>query len=182
MSRNLRLALTTLACAALAAGPAAAANRFFSYDPANPETRKLAGDLTFEFRKKLVWNVVVSVRSTEGEAMADLRPVSGDGALGASLARIVGPSLREHDLYEVTPTAQGAELTHAFCPGSNRAWMAFGKLAEGEPLRVRVLGDTPGGGPAHLCQTFDFTYHGEWALPHGAPPPERDLLVPHFPY
>jgi hypothetical protein len=73
-------------------------------------------------------------------------------------------------------------MIHAFCPGSDRAWMAFGRLAEGLPLRVRVIGDSPGGGRAHLCQTLDFTYHGEWALPAGQGVPERDLLVPRFPY
>jgi hypothetical protein len=177
----LRIALIASAVALAAALPAAAADRFFSYDPANDVTRRIAGDLTFEFRQKLVWNVLLAVRSTEGQATAELKPV-GEGVLGSGGLARVAPGAREHDLYEVTPDAQGAEMIRAFCPGSEHAWMAFGRLVEGAPLRVRVIGDTPGGGGAHLCQTLDFTYHGEWMLPHGAPPPAHDLLVPHFPY
>jgi len=165
---------------AASAGSAAAGDRLFSYDAANDVTRHVSGDLTFEFKQKLVWNVVLAVRSTEGQATADLKPV-GEGVLGAGgLARVI-PGGREHDLYEVTPTAEGTEMIHAFCPGSARAWMAFGRLAEGQPLRVRVIGDAPGGG-ARLCQTLDFVFHGEWTLPHGDPPPERDMLALKFPY
>ncbi|HEX3918927.1 MAG TPA: hypothetical protein VHW60_16440 [Caulobacteraceae bacterium] len=182
MLRTLPLLLADAATLLALAGPAAAADRFFSYDPANAQTRATAGDLTFQFKQRLVWNIVLAVRSTEGEATADLKPAN-EGVFGAGgLARIV-PGGREHDLYEVTSTSQGADMVHAFCPGSQHAWMAIGRLSEGAPLRVRVIGDTPGGGRAHLCQTFDFTYHGEWRLPPGAPPPpERDLLQPKFPY
>jgi hypothetical protein len=72
-------------------------------------------------------------------------------------------------------------MIRAFCPGSTRAWMAFSRVAEGVPLRVQVLGDSPDG-HARLCQTLDFAYRGEWQLPPAPNVPERDLLVPHFPY
>ncbi len=175
-------ALACALAALLAASPADASDHFFSYDPANDATRQTAGALTFEFRQKLIWVRVLSVRSTEGQATALLKPAN-ERALGpGGLSRVIGPGGHERDLYQVEGADQGVEMIHAFCPGSTRAWMAFGHIAEGAPLRVLVIGDAPGGGPARLCQTFDFTFHGEWRLPGGTHPPERDLLVPQFPY
>ncbi|HZZ87412.1 MAG TPA: hypothetical protein VFE13_03665 [Caulobacteraceae bacterium] len=174
------LALAALALATSAA-PAAAAVRTFSYDPADEATRKVAGDLTFQFNQRLVFTKVLNIRSTEGQASAALRPAD-EHALGAGgLSRLIGADGRERDLYEVEPAAQGADMIHAFCPGSSRAWLAFGRLVEGEPLRVRVLGDAPGGG-ARLCHTFAFNYRGEWKLPAGPGVKPSELKEPHFPY
>jgi hypothetical protein len=174
-------ALALAAALLVAAAPAAAATRFFSYDPANPATQHAAGALTFEFKQKFIWVQVLSVRSTEGPAAAQLRPAD-EHVLGAGgLSRLIGAAAHERDLYEVQPAEQGAEMIRALCPGSTRAWMAFSRLAEGVPLRVQVLGDAPGG-PARLCQTLDFNFRGEWRLPPGPNVPERDLLVPRFPY
>lgn len=168
------LAALTLA----AAGPAAAGVRIFSYDPANDSTRKIAGDLTFEFNQRLIFTTVLNIRSTEGEASADLKPAD-EHALGpGGLSRLIGASAQERDLYEVEPKAEGEELIHAFCPGSRRAWLAFGRLVEARPLRVRVIGDDPSGGPARLCHTFEFAYRGEWKLPGAHGVPMNDLLQP----
>ena len=176
------LAVAAFVATLAAAAPAAADSRYFSYDPANDATRRSAGDLTFEFKQKFVWVQVLSVRSTEGQASAQLRPAD-EHVLGAGgLSRLIGAAAHERDLYEVQPTDQGAEMIRAFCPGSTRAWMAFSRLAEGVPLRVQVLGDAPGGGRARVCQTLNFNYRGEWRLPPGQGVRERDLLVPHFPY
>ena len=171
-------ALVALATLAAAAGPAAAAVRIFSYDPANDSTRNVAGDLTFEFKQRLIFTTVLNIRSTEGEASADLRPAD-EHALGAGgLSRIIGANAQERDLYEVEPKAEGAELIRAFCPGSRRAWLSFGRLAEARPLRVRVIGDDPAGGPARLCHTFEFYFRGEWKLPGGPGVRPRDLMQP----
>jgi hypothetical protein len=174
------LALAALAALATfaAAGPAAAAVRIFSYDPANDATRSVAGDLTFVFKQRLVFTTVLNIHSTEGEASADLKPADEHVLGRGGLTRLIGASAQERDLYEVEPTDEGAELIHAFCPGSHRAWLALGRLVETRPLRVRVIGDDPAGGPARLCRTFEFAFHGEWKLPAGPGVPARDLLVP----
>jgi hypothetical protein len=171
------LALAVL-CALAAAGPSTAAVRIFSYDPANDATRRVAGDLTFEFTQRLIFTTVLNVHSTEGEASADLKPAD-ERALGpGGLSRLIGANAQERDLYEVEPKAEGAELIRAFCPGSRRAWLAFGRLVEARPLRVRVIGDGPSGGPARLCHTFEFAFRGEWKLPGGAGVPPKSLLEP----
>ncbi len=165
-------------CALAAAGPAAAAVRIFSYDPANDATRRVAGDLTFEFNQRLIFTTVLNIHSTEGEASADLRPAD-ERALGpGGLSRIIGANAQERDLYEVEPKAEGVELIRAFCPGSHRAWLAFGRLVEARPLRVQVIGDDPSGGPARLCHTFQFEFRGEWKLPGRDGVPARELLQP----
>ena len=177
MSPLPRLALAaTLALGA--AVPAAAAERTFSYDAANEATRHVAGDLTFHFNQRLMFTTVLDIHSTEGQASADLKPAD-EHALGpGGLSRLIGAGAQERDLYEVEGKAEGAELIRAFCPGSRRAWLAFGRLAEALPLRVQVIGDDPSGGGARLCHTFDFAYRGEWKLPGGRGVPARDLLNP----
>ena len=178
-----RLALAlALACAAGFTLPAFAAVRTFSYDAANDQTRRTAGGLTFDFTQRLVFTRVLRVRATEGRATAELRPAS-ESALGhGGLVAIVGPDARERDLYEIDPRSEGADMIRAFCPGSSRGWLAFGRVAEYRDLRVRVLGDDPKGGPAHVCETLDFSWRGEWKLPGGQPPRPRDMLEPGFPY
>jgi hypothetical protein len=182
MYRAAYLALTVAVTLALAA-PAAAASRYFSYDPANDTTRRVAGDLTFEFTQRFVWVKLLSVLSTEGHATAALRPAS-EGALGpGGLSRVIGVAAHERDLYEVQSADQGGEMIRAFCPGSTHAWMAFGRVAEGVPLRVLVIGDAPdGGGRAHLCQTLEFFFRGEWRVPGRGPPPTSELVQPRLPH
>jgi hypothetical protein len=177
------LSIAALAGAALAAGSAAAAVRIFSYDPTNDATRRVAGDLTFQFRQRLIFTTVLNIESTEGRAKADLRPADEHVLGRGGLSRLIGANAQERDLYEVEPSDEGRELIHAFCPGSSRAWLAFSRLVEARPLRIRVIGDDPAGGPARLCETLDFQFHGEWKLPSGPGVRERDLLQPtHGPY
>jgi len=168
----------TLGALALGAGPAAAAVRIFSYDPANDSTRSIAGDLTFEFKQRLIFTTVLNIHSTEGQASADLKPADEHLLGPGGLTRLIGANAQERDLYEVEPSDEGAELIRAFCPGSHRAWLAFGRLVEARPLRVQVIGDNPSGGPARLCHTFDFAYRGEWKLPGANGVPMRDLHIP----
>jgi len=168
------------------AGSAQAAVRVFSYDPANDITRRVAGPLTFEFKQRLVFVTVLRVRSTEGRASADLKPAD-EGVLGhGGLSALIGDRAHERDLYEVEPTEEGQDLIRAFCPGSSRAWLAFGPVAANEDLRVQVLGDDPKAGPkarqSRLCQTLDFNYHGEWRLPPGPGVPIESIPIPRFPY
>jgi hypothetical protein len=175
--------LTALTAVALAAAlPAAAEIRLFSYDPANPATRSVAGDLTFEFKQRLIFTTILRIRSTQGQASAALKPADEHVLGSGGLSRLIGKTAQERDLYEVTADSEGADLIKAFCPGSTRAWLAFSRLAEARPLRVQVIGDDPAGGPTRLCETLDFNFHGEWRLPPGQPVKMGDMLVPSFPY
>lgn len=185
MSRLARICLAlaaALVAATAAAGPVAAAVRIFSYNSANDVTRRIAGNLTFQFKQRLVFTTVLNIRSTEGRASADLKPADEHALGGGGLSSLIGAASQERDLYEVRSDGEGAELIHAFCPGSTRAWLAFGRLVEAKPLRVQVIGDEPGGG-AKLCHTLDFNYRGEWKLPSSTPPVRPgDLKEPRFPY
>lgn len=167
-------------------GPARAAVRIFSYDPADDLTLRTAGSLTFEFNQRLIFTTVLRVRSTQGQASAALKPAD-EAVLGrGGLSALIGDRAQERDLYEVEPSDEGLDLIHAFCPGSTRAWLAFGRLVENQDLRVQVLGDDPQVGPkparAKLCETLQFSFHGEWRLPPGPGVPIRDIPVPKFPY
>ena len=171
-----------LLAALAAAGAAHGAIHVVSYDPANTETRLTAGGLTFEYDQQLIFTRVLKVRSTEGQARAYLRPAN-EAVLGrGGLTALIGADAHERDLYEVKPTAEGADLIHAFCPGSTRAWLAFGRIALYRGLRVRVLGDGGPGGEPRLCETLDFTWRGEWKLPAGQSVHDRDLKAPTFPF
>lgn len=169
-------AAALIACVAPAA--AAAAVRYVSYTPADAATQAAAGDLTFGLRQKLVSTTVVDVRSTDAPGTAVLK-AAGEGALGpGGLARVIGKAPAERQLYEIEPADQGPEMIRAFCPGSARAWLAFGKISMSEPLRIQVIGDEPGAGGARLCRSLVFNFHGEWRLPPGRSVPVRDLMVP----
>ncbi|MGI9170454.1 MAG: hypothetical protein ACR2FH_09815 [Caulobacteraceae bacterium] len=165
----------------LAASARAGAMRIYSYDPANGDTRRVAGAVTFEFNQRLMFTTVLRVLATEGQASADLKPAKEEGLGRGGLTRVIGARAPELDLYEVQPGADGSAMIAAFCPGARRAWMAFGRLKPNRDLRVFVLSDTPAGGPARLCRTLDFTFHGEWRLPPGAKFDERQLERPRFP-
>ena len=141
----------------------------YSYDPADAETRHAAGPLTFMFRKGLLHTTVLNLRSTEATATAYLHPAD-EKALGPrGLAGALGPEPTERGLYRIEPAEEGAALISAFCPGAARAWMAFGPLKLNRDLTVRVIG-APAAGPAKLCRTLRFSFHGEWLLP-----PERSM-------
>ena len=172
------IAFIAAVLALAAPGLASAAVRLFSYDPASEVTWKVSGPLTFQFRQRLVFTTVLNIHSTQGQATADLKPVDEHVLGRGGLSRLIGKNAQERDLYEVEPSAEGTELIRAFCPGSRRAWLAFGRLVEGLPLRVQVIGDNPSGGPARLCHTFDFAYRGEWKLPGANGVPMRDLHIP----
>lgn len=184
MSRIARFGPAGLLVAMLAMAlsqPAAAAVRVFSYDAADDSTRHVAGDLTFQFNQRLIFTTVLSIRSTEGRASADLKPADEHVLGPGGLNRLIGATAQERDLYEVRGDANGGELVRAFCPGASHAWLAFGRLMEGRPLRVQVIGDAPGGGST-LCHTLQFNFRGEWKLPTGQSVKPSDLKEPRFPY
>jgi hypothetical protein len=165
----------------LAAGEAAATVRMFAYDPANDETRHVAGPLTFEFNQKLIFTTLLSIKATEAEATADVKPVDEKVLGRGGLSALIGPTGPERDLYEVEPGEEGDAMIKAFCPDSKHGWVALGRIKAGRDLRVRVIGDTPEGG-VKLCHTFDFRFHGEWKIEERPTVGPHDMKAPHFPY
>ncbi len=176
-----RLAGLLLAAGLSAGSVRADSIHLYSYDPADAATRHAAGPLTFTFRKGLLHNTVLNLRSTEAPATAVLRPAD-DRALGSGGPRgALDSPAAERGLYEVEPGQEGAALISAFCPGAARAWMAFGPLKLNRGLTVVVVGAPAGGGPAKLCRTLRFSFHGEWRLPPGRAIDPRDLRYGRYP-
>jgi hypothetical protein len=176
--RAIRAALTALALVAVPPAVAGAATlRIFSYDPANADTRHTAGGLTFEFNQGLTSTTVLRVLATEGDASAEVRRAN-PRSLAGGFSAAAGGEASAHDIYEVQPTDEGAALISAFCPGAKRAWMAFSKIRFNRDLRVLVIGDNGPAGAAHLCRTLDFSFHGEWRPPPGAPFDTKVLVQP----
>jgi hypothetical protein len=175
----------TLAWALLAVGLAGSARadtlHLYSYDPADAETRLAAGPLTFTVRKGLLHTTVLNLRSTEVTATAYLR-IADEKALGPrGLAGALGAEPAERGLYQVEAKDDGAALISAFCPGASRAWMAFGPVKFDRDLTVRVIG-APVTGPAKLCRTLRFSFHGEWLAPPSGPPIDpRSLSRSRYP-
>lgn len=159
----------------------AAGLRIFSYDPANAETRRVAGALSFEFHQGLTSATVLQVLATEGDAQADVRPAAPREIGTAALSALERTLPERSGLYAVQSADQGAALISAFCPGAKRAWMAFGKIKYNRDLRVVVLGDNGPKGETGVCLTLDFNFHGEWRLPPGKRLEPHRLEPPSFP-
>jgi hypothetical protein len=172
--------LASLACA-LAGAALADTVHLYSYDPADADTRHAAGPLTFTVSKGLLHTTVLNLRATEAVATAYLHPVD-ERALGrGGLAAAVGADPVERSLYQIEPKDDGAALISAFCPGSARAWLAFGPVKFDRDLTVRVIG-APASGAPKLCRTLRFSFHGEWLAPPTGPPINpRDLERHRYP-
>jgi hypothetical protein len=160
----------------------AATMHLWSYDPANAETRHAAGALTFEFDRRLVFTKVLKVLATEADVKAEVTPVDEKVLGRGGLSGLIGPHATERDLYQIQSLDEGPAMIAALCPGSRRAWLAFGRLRANHDLRIYVLGDDADGKSAHLCKTLDFTFHGEWKLPSNTTFDTRLVERPQFPY
>src|SRR3982751_4652241 len=149
-----------------AAASAQAKERLFSYDPSTPVTKTLAeGGFSFVFEDGMFSGQrVKKLLSSNASAEATLRPASAS-ELGASMETLVGARVDERDLYEILPANEGAPLIRVACPGSDKAWLAFGKLDRIDDLRVQAFGRYADGGKVHHCATLDFSWRGEWKLP-----------------
>jgi hypothetical protein len=165
---------------ALAGTAAAAPIRFFSYDPADEQTRLAAGGLTFEFKQHLVSTEVLRIRASEGPATAELRRASAEALGKGGLTALIG-SAPERDLYEIRPEQEGAAMIAALCPGARRAWMAFDRLRAEHSARVFLFADGPTG-PVRICRTLAFNFRGEWSLPNGPPLDEQLPPATNFPH
>jgi hypothetical protein len=171
---SLALAVSALAVLTLS-GPAAAGTHVYSYDSATPLTRKMTENgLTFIFDKTFINQRVIRLVETHDVGQADLKPASEHELGAGGLSALIGPQAHERDLYEIVQKGDGLALVHALCRGSDRAWLAFGRLRLGEDLRVQALGHDTATGKTRLCMTLDYNFHGEWALPPmELPQPDR---------
>lgn len=159
------LAVSVLIAAGVFATAAQAAQRIYSYDPADAQTRKrLDSGLTFVFDRGVMSMRVREVMATEARASALVDPV-GEGDLGVRLAAVLPKGAGERDLYEINNEAEGPAMIRAFCPGSTKGWLVFAPLRARQDLVVHALGDDPATGQAKLCATLKFSFRGEWAVP-----------------
>lgn len=167
MIRPSLLLAAVLAALGLAGPAAAGEERVFSYDAVNDAARTLAsGGLTFVFRKATFGGTrVLKVLSTQEKGTAELRPAAEKELGPGGVDGLVGAKVPEHDLYEIAPEGQGAPLIRAACPGSDRAWLAFGSLRSDRELVIHAIGRNAQSGKLHLCATLTFSWHGEWRLP-----------------
>lgn len=165
MKANLLTVAVLAGLAAVTAGPALAAERMISYDPASDDAKRLTGrGVTVIFRTVLTRQRVVKILATAVPASAELKPAS-HSALGGLADRDLGA------LYEIDPKAgQGAAYVRAFCPGSTRVWLSFNRISR-NPLHIKAFGDDPNApGAARACADMTFRFRGEWALPGRGPP------------
>ena len=166
MSRSLRPILITAGLGAVLAwaAPTAASQRIYSYDSVTPITQKMTENgLTFVSEKSLLSLRVVKLLETQDIGAAELRPGSSDDLGRKGLDGILGKA-PERDLYEITDRADGKALKHALCH-ADRAWLVFGRIKAGEPLRIHAVTYDPKSRQGRLCVTLDYSFHGQWALP-----------------
>lgn len=174
-----RPAVLFLALAAIATPALAAKQGMFSYYPTDDATRQLADSgFTLVFDRAVMGGVrLKKIMSTEAPASADL-DFADDRDLGVPLRSLIGKS-DASDLYVITDADQGPAMIRAFCPGSTKAWLAFGPVKVRRDLTINALGDDPKTGKARLCRTLEFTFRGEWKLPGpNNGPPRVDLPKP----
>jgi len=163
--RSRPLGAVALMLLSLATAPAQAGQKIYSYDSANPATEAMTEQgLTFVFIKSVLSQRVLKLVETNDVGEADLRPADERDLGPGGLQALIGPTAPERQLYEITDQADGKALKRALCH-SNRAWLAFGRLKSGLPLRVHAVTYDPASGQARLCVTLDYDFHGEWALP-----------------
>jgi hypothetical protein len=156
--------LSALLTSTLAPGVASASRLIYSYDSTTAITRQLTENgLTFIFDKTFVTTHVHKIIETQDVGEADLKSAS-EHDLGRSQADLLGEAGRSHDLYEITDGDNGPALIKALCPGADRAFLAIGPLKSGRDLTVFAIGVAKGR-PGWLCETLDYGFHGEWALP-----------------
>jgi hypothetical protein len=176
------LIMASLIPAGLLATPALAAQRIYSYVPADAATKaKIDTGLTFVFDRGLMSIRIKEVLATEAKAEAQLDPVD-DKDLGAKLADLLPAGAPERDLYAVKNQNQGPAMIRSFCPGATKGWLVFSTLRPRVGATVHALGIDPATGKAHYCTTMKFDYRGEWRLPVRMPDARLPASKPDWPF
>jgi hypothetical protein len=162
-----RLILTALGIAALAT-PVLAAEKMYSYVPADAATKaRIDEGLTFVFDKGLMGMRMKIVLATQAHAEADVVPAD-ERELGVKLDKILPDGAGERQLYAVEDKKQGTAMIKAFCPGSSKGWLVFSVLKPRQGAVVHALGEDPVTGKARYCTTLKFDFRGEWRAPQYA--------------
>lgn len=162
-------ALTAALLAAALATPQAAHaadKRMVTFDSVDANARRLTGaGLTFVFTKTLLRPPkVLAVRATAVPVGVVPKP-SRDGAINRQLDELMGKDGGRGELFEIDPgEEQGKVMIRAFCPGSNRGWLAVSDLTSHQGLRVYAFGDMPDG-KVKICARMEFAFRGEWRMP-----------------
>lgn len=149
------------------AGPAAAEDRYFAYDPANDAARLMTRGITLQAERGLFGGTRVErLFSTAGEGSAALERDSLPGGTRAVLPE----GAEESNVYRIDPEGHGAALSRALCPGASRVWLVMGRVRPVRDLTVHAVGQGAAGQAPLLCRTLEYRYRGEWARPS-----DRDL-------
>jgi hypothetical protein len=166
----MRVRIIALAAfAALVATPAVAAEKIYSYDPANAQTRALVDNgLTFVFERNLFGFRMKELLATQASVAAEVEPAA-ERELGARLERLLPAGAGERALYRITDAEQGPAMIRVLCPGSTRAWLVFGAPRPRRDLTMHAIGDDPQTGAARYCTSLELTFRGEWLPPPPAP-------------
>lgn len=144
----------------LAATPALADVRLWSYDAADRVTRALTQGLTFEVRRGLFGSVsVLKLHATTSRGAAEVKY----GGPRETLS-VLPAGARERDIYEIVGTGEGRGLVRALCPSADQAWLVMGRVRAGRPLAMHAVGRWADGRYRH-CVALNYSYRGEWAAP-----------------
>jgi hypothetical protein len=155
-----RLLLASLPLIALA-GPAQAEDRFFAYDPANDAARLMTRGITLRAERSLFGSVRAErLFSTVGAGSAGLDPDSLPGGTRG----VLPDGADESNVYRIDAEGTGAALARVLCPGATTVWLVMGRIRPVRDLTVHAVGQGTAG-QVLLCQTMEYRYRGEWAVP-----------------
>lgn len=172
MSRLLLILLPMLCLA----GPAAADERFYAYDPVSSSARLLTRGITLQVERGLFGATRVErLYATAGAGSAGLeRDSLPDGQLRAALPA----GAAESSAYRLDADGASGALARVMCPGATTVWLVFGRVRPLRDITIHAVGQGQDGQLRH-CYSLDYRYRGEWAAPNGrivregTPPPPR---------
>ena len=163
----MKRAIVAFLAVILAAGPALADVRLWSYDAADRVTRALTQGLTFEVRRGLFGAVsVLKIHATTSRGSAEVKW----GGPAETLS-VLPAGARERDVYQIVPEGEGRGLVRALCPSAEAAWLVMGRVRAGRPLTMHAVGLWADGRYRH-CVQLNYAFRGDWT----APDPGRPVI------
>ncbi|HEV2082226.1 MAG TPA: hypothetical protein VGR32_07200 [Brevundimonas sp.] len=161
----MKRAIVAFLAVILAAGPALADVRLWSYDAADRVTRALTQGLTFEVRRGLFGAVsVLKIHATTSRGSAEVRWGGPPEAVS-----VLPAGARERDVYQIVPEGEGRGLVRALCPSAEQAWLVMGHVRAGRPLTMHAVGRWADGRYRH-CVQLNYAFRGDWTAPDASGP------------